>query len=91
MHAAGAALLVRRGSCTYLQKAQHAQAANASLLIVYNDEAGCLRMGVNASREVLDALQLVAVSVSEAAGLALAQAAEDGEGISVWMPRCQLL
>jgi hypothetical protein len=90
MRSAGAALLVRRGSCTYLQKAQHAQDANGSLLIVYNDEDDCLRMGVNASREALDALQLVSVSVSEAAGLALAQAAEDGEGVSVWMPRCEL-
>ena len=83
-------MLVRRGSCTYLQKAQHVQAANASLLIVYNSEPGCLLMGVNASLDVLEQLHVVSVSVSEEAGLALAEAAEAGEGVSAWMPRCAI-
>ncbi len=39
---AGSAVLVERGGCTFLEKARAVQAANASILIVYNDDDGAL-------------------------------------------------
>ena len=39
---AGSAVLVERGGCTFLEKARAVQAANASILLVYNDDDGAL-------------------------------------------------
>lgn len=38
--AAGAAVLISRGDCSFTAKAQHAQAFNASLVIIYNNSPG---------------------------------------------------
>lgn len=37
---AGSAVLVERGGCTFTEKAKAVQAANASVMIVYNDDDG---------------------------------------------------
>ena len=46
---AGCAVLVERGGCSYLQKAQAVQAGNATAMIAYDPARSCcLRMGTNA-------------------------------------------
>lgn len=39
---AGSAVLVERGGCTFTEKSRAVQAANASVMIVYNDDEGAL-------------------------------------------------
>ena len=82
-------MLVQRGGCSYLQKAQMVQAGNASAMVAYDPAGarGCLRMGTNASEAVLAELEIVSVSVSGPDGLALAAAADEDGSVSVWMPR----
>lgn len=87
---AGRAVLVQRGGCSYLAKAQACQAGNASAMVAYDPAPGargCLRMGANASDAVLAQLGLVSVSVGHGDGAALAGAAGGGARVSIWMPR----
>ena len=40
MHCAGSAVVVERGGCTFMEKAQALSAAHAAAMIVYNTEEG---------------------------------------------------
>ena len=69
---AGKAVIVRRGTCNFAEKQQHAAAAGAALLIVVNDRAGLLEVpaaAVEANPAAVQALPIVVIPHDEGAQL----------------------
>ncbi|MBC6942507.1 MAG: hypothetical protein DWB45_07280 [Xanthomonadales bacterium] len=60
----GAIALISRGTCSFQEKANNAQAAGATMAIIYNNAAGVLNMNVNGA-------PLPAYSILQSEGLAL--------------------
>ncbi|MEN9799537.1 MAG: hypothetical protein RL653_3234 [Pseudomonadota bacterium] len=71
---AGKIALVRRGSCTFVAKAQSAQAAGAVGVLIYNNQAGDPPPLYGSST----AIKIPAVSLTDAAGAQLVQALQSG-------------
>ncbi|KXZ43021.1 hypothetical protein GPECTOR_106g115 [Gonium pectorale] len=70
--APGSALLVRRGNCSFADKARACQAAGAAAMLLYDDQPGCITMGFEPNAS--DWLTLAAVSLPHEAGLRVAAA-----------------
>lgn len=78
---AGKAVVVRRGTCNFAQKQQHAAAAGAALLVVVNDRAGLLEVpaaAVEANSAAVQALPIVVIPHDEGAQLEHAIAVRAG-------------
>jgi hypothetical protein len=72
--AAGAALLVARGGCSFIEKARAVAAANASLMILASDGAAATAMGGDVGGDAGGGGAAPAVMVTRAAGAALGAA-----------------
>ncbi|CAL8468855.1 g8396 [Coccomyxa elongata] len=82
----GSAVLVERGGCTFMEKARAVQAANASTMVVYNDDEGCFQMGVNGSA-TLGRLNISSISVARSTGEQMKINIAGGATVAIWLPR----
>jgi len=77
----GGAYLIIRGGCSFLAKAQAVRAAGGGAALIYDDDPGCISMGVDAAdAEAAAALNTStsAVSLPHSVGLQLRQLLEAG-------------
>jgi hypothetical protein len=77
---AGKAVVVHRGKCQFIEKAEAALAAGASMLIIVNTETSLSRFGVEPRWRGL-AIDMPVVMVTDIAGEQLTVAAENGNAI----------
>ncbi|KAJ1905671.1 hypothetical protein LPJ81_001797 [Coemansia sp. IMI 209127] len=73
----GKVALVKRGTCTFVQKALNAQEAGAVGIVIYNNDSGMLSPGVNSS------ITIPTVIISRSDGTALEEGALQGESTVV--------
>ncbi|GFR51742.1 hypothetical protein Agub_g14188, partial [Astrephomene gubernaculifera] len=78
--AAGTALLVIRGNCSFTEKARVVQSAGAAAMLLYDNEPGCVAMG--AEPNATAGINIAAVSVSYDTGLELTTALQQAAAIS---------
>jgi len=76
----GKAALIRRGTCTFWQKAANAQAAGASAVVLYNNVAGALNPSVSGT----PAITIPVVAVTDTQGAALDAAIAAGTTTLTW-------
>ena len=73
-------VLLRRGTCTFVQKAQNAAAKGAKYLLIYNNVSGYFQISVTDVKEI----QAVGM-VGEETGATWVQALKDGKEVTVEM------
>ncbi|EFJ46292.1 hypothetical protein VOLCADRAFT_93422 [Volvox carteri f. nagariensis] len=82
--AAGSAMLVIRGNCTFTEKARAVQAAGAAAMLLYDNEPGCVTMAFEDTAVTAISPSLAVVSIPQDTGLTLtgmlAEAAGGGGG-----------
>lgn len=78
----GQVALIRRGGCTFYQKAFNAQAAGAAAVIIYNNIPGVLSATVAGSPPVT----IPVATVSDQVGLALDAQIAAGGATMTWLP-----
>lgn len=74
------ALLVRRGSCSFHDKAAHAQAAGYAAVVLYNNSAGIISPTVEGAVPIT----IPVISITQADGLALQQQLAQGPITMTW-------
>lgn len=77
---AGKAVLIRRGTCTFYEKARNAQNAGAAAVVLYNNAAGRFSPTVAGT----PAITIPVVAVSDAEGVAINNAIEAGPQTLNW-------
>ncbi|MCU0479543.1 MAG: S8 family serine peptidase, partial [Chloroflexi bacterium] len=79
---AGHAVLIRRGTCSFYQKAFNAQQAGAAAVVLYNNQAGALNPTVAGA----PAITIPVVAITAAQGVALHNSIAAGPTTLTWTP-----
>lgn len=75
------AVLVRRGNCSFADKAMHVQGVGGAAMLLYNSQPGCVTPGFDPNTTA--GVRIPVVSLPQAAGLQLLQGVAALEGTTV--------